>query len=90
MEPKKKTLVFYKEEQLKHLFRVLEKVKLKHRLQIKVVAMVELRLAEVAGLCVEFFDFENNTIYVDRTLHFDIEIRKLIILPPKKQKASLR
>jgi len=39
--------------------------------------MVGLRLAEVAGLCVESFDFENNTIYVDKTLQFGIEIRAL-------------
>lgn len=87
--PKKKDLEFYDEEQLKHLFRVLESVNPKHKVQIKLAAMVGLRLAEVAGLCVESFDFENNTIYVDKTLQFDIEIRKLIILPPKNKKPRL-
>ena len=89
MEPKKKDLEFYNEEQLKHLFRVLENVNPKHKLQIKLAAMVGLRLAEVAGLCVESFDFENNTIYVDKTLQFDIEVRKLKILPPKNKKPRL-
>ena len=85
MEPKKKDLEFYNEEQLKHLFRVLENVNPKLKLQIKLAAMVGLRLAEIAGLCVESFDFENNTIYVDKTLQFDIEVRKLKILPQKQK-----
>ncbi|MCS5499848.1 site-specific integrase [Lysinibacillus sp. A4] len=89
LEPKKKALEFYDEDQLKHLFRVLENVNPKHKIQIKLAAMVGLRLAEVAGLCVESFDFDNNTIYVDKTLQFDIEIRKLKILPPKNKKPRL-
>ncbi len=51
--------------------------------------MVGLRLAEVAGLCVESIDLENNTIYIDKTLQFDIEIRELKILPPKNKKPRL-
>ncbi|UZM97244.1 hypothetical protein OL548_18690 [Lysinibacillus sp. MHQ-1] len=49
-------------------------------------AMVGLRLAEVAGLCVESIDFENNTIYIDKTLQFDIEIRELKNFTSKKTK----
>jgi len=37
----------------------------------------------------ETFDFKNNTIYVDKTLQFDIEIRKLKILPQKNKKPRL-
>lgn len=61
----------------------------KHRVQIKLAAMVGLRLAEVAGLRVESFDFENNTLYIDKTLQYDIETKKLKILPTKNKKPRL-
>ncbi|EON70588.1 hypothetical protein [Lysinibacillus sphaericus] len=50
LDPKKKDLEFYSEEQLKHLFKVLEGVYPKHKVQINLAAIVGLRLAEVAGL----------------------------------------
>lgn len=89
LDLKKKDLEFYDEEQLKHLFKILDGVNHKHRLQIKLAAMVGLRLAEVAGLRVESFDFENNTLYIDKTLQFDNETKKLKILPPKNKKPRL-
>ncbi len=50
LDPKKKDLEFYNEKRLKHLFKVLEGVNPNNAVQIKLAAMVGLRLAEVAGL----------------------------------------
>ncbi|MET3658902.1 tyrosine-type recombinase/integrase [Sporosarcina psychrophila] len=87
VEKKQKELSFYDEDQLKHLFGVLENVYPKHAMQIKLAALVGLRMAEVAGVRMGNIDFDKNTILIDKTLQYDKERKKLILGPTKNKKA---
>lgn len=89
VERKLKELEFYDEDQLKQLFGVLENVYPKHRVQIKLAALVGLRMAEIAGIRLECIDFNKNTILIDKTLQFDTELKILVLGPTKNKKARL-
>lgn len=78
---------FYDEEQLKYLFDIIENINVKHKLKIKLAALVGLRLAEISGIRLECLNFKNNTILIDKTLQYDEEKKKLVLGLPKNKKA---
>lgn len=80
---KKNEVEFYDEKQLKHLFKILENVKPKYRLQIKVAALVGLRVSEIAGIRIENINYNDETILIDKTLQYDKEIKSFVLLPTK-------
>lgn len=82
-----KEMDFYDEEQLKKLFDVLDNVYPKHAIQIKLAALVGLRMAEIAGIRMENINYKDNTILIDKTLLYDKEI-KTFLLGPTKTKRS--
>lgn len=66
---------YYTKKQMDLLLDVLDKLYIKHRLQIKLALFCGLRMTEIAGLRFESIDFENNEILVDKTLQYDKEGR---------------
>lgn len=68
---KKRKVNFYNEEQLNHLFKVLDNVYPKHRIIVKLAAIGGLRRAEVAGIREESINYDENYIYVDKQLRYD-------------------
>lgn len=86
---KDKDLKFYDEHQLKRLFEVLEKVKEKQKMQIKLAALVGLRMGEIGGIRLECIDFNKNTIIIDKSLHYDTELKKLSLGPTKNKKKRI-
>lgn len=86
---KYKYLKFYDEHQLRDLFNALEKVMEKHRIQIKLAALVALRMGEIGGIRLECINFNNNTIKIDKSLHYDTELKKLVLGPTKNKKTRI-
>lgn len=82
---KHREINFYDEEQLKHLIKVLDRVYPKHRIQIKLAALVGLRMGEIAGIRIENINFNDNTILIDKTLQRD-NIKRVFVLGPTKTK----
>ncbi|RPJ94018.1 site-specific integrase [Rummeliibacillus sp. TYF005] len=85
-KPKRKKtrrINYYTEEQIKQLLHVIPKLHIKHQLQIKIALYCGLRMAEIAGLRFESLDFQNNSIYVDKTLQYD-KINKQFFLDTTK------
>ncbi|UAW07769.1 site-specific integrase [Psychrobacillus phage PVJ1] len=88
-EKLKREIKFYDEKQLKQLLVVLEKVNPKHRIGIKLAALVGLRLSEIAGIRFECLNFNDNTILIDKTLQYDKETKKFIMGPTKTKKPRI-
>jgi integrase len=86
-ESKTREFTFYNETQLKHLIKTLDKVYPKHKIQIKLAALVGLRMAEIAGIRIESINYNNNTILIDKTLQYDKESKKFFLGPTKTKKA---
>lgn len=87
-EPKreKKKVDFYNEDELNHLFNVLNKCYPKHRIMIKMAAIGGLRRAEVAGIREESINYKNNSIYVDKQLRYDKNNNSFYMAPVKNKK----
>lgn len=81
-----KELDFYDENQLRKLFEVLELVYPKHAIQIKLAALVGIRMAEIAGIRMENINYKNNTILIDKTLLYDKETQTFLLGPTKTKK----
>lgn len=67
---KKRKVNYYNEEELTHLFKVLDKCYPKHRIMVKLAAIGGLRRAEIAGIREESLNFEDNSIYVNKQLRY--------------------
>lgn len=85
-KPRYRELAFYDEDQLKLVLKILDKVHPKHRIQIKLAALVGLRMAEIAGIRIENIDYNNNTILIDKTLQYDKEIKSFLLGQTKTKK----
>lgn len=86
-EPKreKKKSDFYNEQELNHLFEVLESCYPKHRIMIKLAAIGGLRRGEILGIREESIDYNNNSIYIDKQLRYD-KNKKVFYMAPVKNK----
>lgn len=84
-EKRKREKDFYDEDELKHLFAVLDKSYPKHRIAIKLAAIVGLRRSEILGIRYEALNFKDNTIFIDRVLHYD-KFQKVFKFGPTKNK----
>lgn len=78
---------FYDEYQLKYLFRIIEDINVSHKLKIKLAVLAGLRLGEISGIRLECLNFKNNTILIDRALHYDNEKKKLLLGLTKNKKS---
>ena len=78
---------FYDEPQLKYLFRVIEEINVSYKLKIKLAVLAGLRLGEISGIRLECLNFKNNTILIDRALHYDNEKKKLLLGLTKNKKS---
>lgn len=87
-EPKreKKKIKYYNEEELQHLFKVLDHCYPKHRIMIKMAAIGGMRRAEIAGVREESIDYENNSIYVDKQLRYSKITKEFYMSPVKNNK----
>lgn len=87
-EPKrnKKKVSFYTEDELNHLFKVLEGCYPKHRIMIKLAALGGLRRAEIAGVREEVINYEESYIYVDKQLRYKKETKEFYLAPVKNNK----
>lgn len=81
-----KEIEFYNEEQLKSLLKKTKEMYPKHALQIKLAALVGLRMTEIAGIRHECLNFNNNTILIDSTLQYDKEEKKFFLGPTKTKR----
>ncbi|MER2107290.1 MAG: hypothetical protein ABS949_10160 [Solibacillus sp.] len=81
-----KEVEFYDEEQLKQLFKVLDAVYINHALSIKLAALAGLRMAEIAGICMECINYKENTISTDKTLLYDNETKRFLLDPTKTKR----
>lgn len=87
-EPKreKKSVDFYNEDELNHLFKTLDKCYPKHRIMIKLAAIGGLRRAEIAGIREESINFDNNSIYIDKQLRYRKKKKEFYLAPVKNKK----
>ncbi len=87
-EPKreKRKVDFYNEEELNQLFKVLDNCYPKHRIMIKLAAIGGLRRGEILGIREENIDYDNNTIYIDKQLRYDKNIKEFYLAPVKNNK----
>lgn len=76
---------FYTEEELQHLFKVLENVYPKHRIIIKLAAIGGLRRAEILGIREESINYEENYIYIDKQLRYSKEEKRFYLAPVKNK-----
>jgi len=67
----KRKVNFYNEDELNHLFKILDDVYPKHRIIVKLAAIGGLRRAEIAGIREESINYKENYIYVDKQLRYD-------------------
>lgn len=88
-KPRYREFQFYNEEQLKLLLKTLDKVNPKHRIQIKLAALVGLRMAEIAGIRMENINVKENTILIDKTLQYDKETKKFLLVPTKTKRSRI-
>lgn len=84
-EKRKREKEFYDEDELKHLFSVLDSCYPKHRIAVKLAAIVGLRRSEILGIRYESLNFKDNTIHIDRVLHYD-KFEKTFKFGPTKNK----
>ncbi|WP_121605431.1 tyrosine-type recombinase/integrase [Virgibacillus sp. Bac332] len=87
-EPKRerKKVDFYNEDELNHLFKVLDNCYPKHRIMIKLAAIGGLRRGEILGIREESIDYENNSIYIDKQLRYDKSKKQFYLAPVKNKK----
>lgn len=85
----KKAIEYYTIEELKHLFKTLKKVYPKHNMLIRLAAAGGLRRGEVLGIRYESVNFDDGSIYVDKTLQFDNEHKNFYLGPTKNKKPRL-
>ncbi|GAB3797193.1 tyrosine-type recombinase/integrase [Virgibacillus kimchii] len=87
-EPKreKRKVDFYNEDELNHLFKVLENCYPKHRIMIKLAAIGGLRRGEILGVREESIDYENSAIYIDKQLRYDKNKKQFYLAPVKNKK----
>lgn len=83
---KKKVVDYYNEDELNHLFKVLDNCYPKHRIMIKMAAIGGLRRAEIAGIREESIDYDNNSIYVDKQLRYNKNKKEFYLAPVKNKK----
>lgn len=76
----------YDEDQMKLLLQCLEDVFPRYRIQIKLAVFTGLRMSELAGICLEDIDIENNLILINKTLKYDKEQKKLVLAPTKSKR----
>ncbi|MFJ7405858.1 MULTISPECIES: tyrosine-type recombinase/integrase [unclassified Lysinibacillus] len=76
---KLKRINYYTEQQMQQLLSILPKLYIKHQLQIKIAMYCGLRMSKITGLRFHSFDFDNNTIYVDRILQYDKEQQRFFL-----------
>lgn len=82
-----KDIKFYDEEQLKSLLKKTKEMYPKHALQIKLAALVGLRMSEIAGIRHESINFINNTIFIDSTLQYHKEVKNFFLGTTKTKRA---
>lgn len=76
----------YTEAQLKTVLKAVDRYAYKKlRIQVKLAALVGMRMAEIAGLRKDCLDFAHNKIMVDRTLQYDKETKKFSLGPVKNK-----
>lgn len=88
-EKKNRVIQFYDEQQLKHLLKILNKVYPKHRVQIKLAALVGLRMTEIAGIRMENINYNDNSILIDKTLQYDQETKRFFLGPTKTKRSRI-
>lgn len=77
----------YDEDYINNVFlRELDKVKERDRIMLKMAYYASARRGEVLGLSVDDFDFENNTIIIQRGLNYDSDSKQIYLGPPKGKK----
>lgn len=81
-----KEMDFYTEDEVKELFKLLEKVNPKHRMIIKIAVVGGLRRSEIAGITFDAIDFENNSILVDKQLIYRPADKKFFLTQTKQKK----
>lgn len=86
---KKNEVDFYGEEELKKLFKVLENVNPKYKMQIKLAALVGLRASEIAGIRIENINYNDETILIDKTLQYDKETKRFFLGQTKTKKERI-
>ncbi|GAA5416233.1 putative prophage phiRv2 integrase [Paraliobacillus ryukyuensis] len=87
-EPKrdKRKVDFYNEQELNHLFTVLNDCYPKHRIMIKLAAIGGLRRGEILGIREESINYDNNSIYIDKQLRYDKHSKQFYLAPVKNKK----
>lgn len=85
VEKKKREIEFYDDEQLKYLLSVLDNEPSVVRIQIKLAALVGLRMSEIAGIRTECVNYNDCTILIDKTLKYDKEKKRLFLGPTKSK-----
>lgn len=85
-ERQKKEVNYYNEQELNHLFKVLDDVYPKHRIAIKLAAIGGLRRSEVLGITEEAINYEDNTILVDKQLRYNKHTHTFYVTLPKNKK----
>lgn len=83
---KKREVDFYNEDELNHLFDVLESVYPKHRIMIKLAAIGGLRRGEILGIREESINYDNNSIYIDKQLRYDKKKKQFYMAPVKNKR----
>src|SRR5690625_1037190 len=83
---KRKEIEYYTEEELNHLFKILENEYPKHRIMIKLAAIGGLRRAEVAGIREESINYDENYIFIDKQLRYDKNKKTFYLAPVKNNK----
>ncbi|WHY75734.1 tyrosine-type recombinase/integrase [Neobacillus sp. WH10] len=88
--PKKnREIQFYDEEQLKLLLTVLDKVRPKPRIELKLAVLVGLRMTEIAGIRLENINYNDNTILIDKTLQYDKDTKRFFLGPTKTKRSRI-
>jgi integrase len=80
-------LFCYDEEQLKLLLKSLESEKKRFQMQVKLACLVGLRRSEISGIRINNLNFNENTIFIDKTLLWD-QKKKQYLLGATKNKKS--
>lgn len=83
---KRKEIEYYTEEELNHLFKILENEYPKHRIMVKLAAIGGLRRAEVAGIREESINYDENYIFIDKQLRYDKNKKTFYLAPVKNNK----
>ncbi|RSL32634.1 site-specific integrase [Salibacterium salarium] len=86
-EKRKREIYFYDQEQMKYVLDILDAhVYKKNAVQAKLAMLVGLRMSEIAGIRIENINFNENSIYIDKTLQYDKETKQFSLGPTKTKK----